>query len=85
MYKKEVMVKNESGLHARPASMFVKEANKYVSDIKVSIESKIFNAKSIMGILSAGITSGTTIEISADGEDAQIAVDNLVKLVEDFE
>ncbi|MCT4593925.1 MAG: HPr family phosphocarrier protein [Anaeromicrobium sp.] len=82
MYKREVTVQNETGLHARPASIFVKEANKYTSNISISIGQKIFNAKSIMGILSAGIKKGTKIEISADGKDSKEAVDNLVSLVE---
>lgn len=83
MIKKDVILKNETGLHARPASLFVKEASKFTSDIKVGKDGKEFNAKSIMGILSMGATKGDTISIKADGKDAIEAVEVLVKLVND--
>lgn len=82
MYRAEVAIKNESGLHARPASMFVKEASRFKSDIKVIKNDKEYNAKSIMGILSMGTVRGDTITISADGFDEKIAVEALIKLVE---
>ncbi|KGG79493.1 phosphocarrier protein HPr, partial [Caloranaerobacter azorensis H53214] len=51
MQKVQVELKNETGLHARPASIFVKEASKYASDIKIIKNGREYNAKSIMGIL----------------------------------
>jgi phosphocarrier protein HPr len=81
MYRETVVLKNETGLHARPASLFVKEASKYVSDIKVEKDGKEYNAKSIMGILSMGAAMGTTINIIADGKDEEEAVKALVELV----
>lgn len=81
MYKQDVTLKNETGLHARPASLFVKEASKYVSDIKIIREGKEYNAKSIMGILSMGAAKGDNITIIAEGEDAKEAIDGLVELV----
>ncbi|CCQ93543.1 phosphohistidinoprotein-hexose phosphotransferase component of PTS system (Hpr) [[Clostridium] ultunense Esp] len=83
MYKEEVTLKNETGLHARPASLFVKEAARFTSEITVKKDGKEYNAKSIMGILSMGAGKGDTILIQAEGSDAEEAVKSLVKLVND--
>ncbi|HSH35735.1 HPr family phosphocarrier protein [Schnuerera sp.] len=83
MYKEEVTLKNETGLHARPASLFVKEASRFTSDITVVKDGKEYNAKSIMGILSMGAGKGDTVLIQAEGSDAEDAVKALVKLVND--
>ncbi len=81
MYKEEVVLKNETGLHARPASIFVKEASKFSSDIKVVKDGKEFNGKSIMGILSMGAGKGDILTIKAEGEDEEKAVKTLVDLI----
>lgn len=83
MLKEEVMLGNETGLHARPASLFVKEAAKFTSNIKVIKDSKECNAKSIMGVLSMGASKGDILVIQAEGNDAEEAVKALVKLVND--
>ncbi|HHV39053.1 MAG TPA: HPr family phosphocarrier protein [Tepidimicrobium sp.] len=83
MYKEEVILKNKTGLHARPASLFVREAAKFSSDIKVIKDNKEYNAKSIMGILSMGAGKGDAITIQADGSDAEEAIESLVKLIND--
>ncbi|MCF6461530.1 HPr family phosphocarrier protein [Clostridium sp. Cult3] len=83
MFKQEVVLQNETGLHARPASLFVKEASRFTADVKVVKDGKEYNAKSIMGILSMGAGKGDTILIQADGDDAEDAVKALVKLVND--
>ncbi|GFN36490.1 HPr family phosphocarrier protein [Tepidimicrobium xylanilyticum] len=83
MYKQEVTLTNETGLHARPASLFVKEASKFTSNVIVEKDGKEYNAKSIMGILSMGAAKGDTIIIKAEGSDAEEAVKALVKLVND--
>ncbi len=83
MYKEKVTLKNETGLHARPASLFVKEAARFTSEITVIKNDKEYNAKSIMGILSMGAGKGDTILIQAEGSDAEEAVKALVKLVDD--
>lgn len=83
MVKQEVTVLNATGLHARPASMFVQTAGKFKSKIFVIKDGNSINAKSIMGIMAGGIAQGTTIEISAEGTDEQEAVDALVKLIND--
>ncbi|NTW72375.1 MAG: HPr family phosphocarrier protein [Eubacteriaceae bacterium] len=82
MTSKEVIVLNATGLHARPASMFVQEAGKYKSEINVIKDGKKINAKSIMGIMAGGISKGTALVVEADGEDEAAAVDALVALIE---
>ncbi len=80
--EKQVTLTNAVGLHARPASIFIREAIKFVSDIFVEKENKLYNAKSIMSILSMSASKGDTIVIRAEGEDAEEAVAALVDLVE---
>lgn len=82
MYVKEVTVKNETGLYARPATYFIKKANEFKSTIWVEKGEKRVNAKSLLGILSLGIVGGTVIKIIADGEDESPAVESLVNMVE---
>ena len=81
MCMKDVEVKNQVGLHARPATFFIQKANEYKSSIWVEKEERRVNAKSLLGILSLGIVGGAKIRIIADGSE-QLAVDGLVKLVE---
>ena len=82
MCMKDVEVKNQVGLHARPATFFIQKANEYKYSIWVEKEERRVNAKSLLGILSLGIVGGAKIRIIADGSDEQLAVDGLVKLVE---
>ncbi|MBR2455390.1 MAG: HPr family phosphocarrier protein [Clostridia bacterium] len=82
MYTKDVEVKNQVGLHARPATFFIQKANEFKSSIWVEKEDRRVNAKSLLGVLSLGIMGGTTIRIIAGGPDEETAVDELVKLVE---
>lgn len=81
MCVKEVMVQNQVGLHARPATFFIQKANEYKSSIWVEKEERRVNAKSLLGVLSLGIVGGTSIRIIADGPDEEEAVENLVELV----
>jgi len=81
MVEKKVVVELETGLHARPAALFVQEANKFTSDIFVVKGSKKVNAKSIMGIMSLAVSRGAEITIQAEGPDAEQAVEVLVELV----
>ncbi len=78
----EVVLKNATGLHARPASQFIQEANKFKSDVSVIKEGNKFNAKSIMAILSMGAGKGTKLVIEAEGEDEKEAVAALKALVD---
>ncbi len=82
MYTKDVEVKNQVGLHARPATFFIQKANEFKSSIWVEKEDRRVNAKSLLGVLSLGIMGGTVIRIHASGSDEEQAVDELVKLVE---
>lgn len=83
MYKKQTKVVNQTGLHARPAATFVQTAKKYEAKITVRRPGgAAVNAKSIVRLLAEEIGQGTEIEISAEGGDAQQAVDELVALVE---
>ncbi|CAJ1001187.1 MULTISPECIES: HPr family phosphocarrier protein [Bacillales] len=81
MVQQQVVVKLKTGLQARPAAFFVQEANRFVSEIFVEKGNKKVNAKSIMGIMSLAISSGTEITISAEGPDAAQAVSSLANLV----
>ena len=82
MYVKEVMVQNQVGLHARPATFFIQKANEFKASIWVEKEERRVNAKSLLGVLSLGVVGGTGIKVIADGVDEQVAVDSLVKLIE---
>ena len=82
MFVKEVSVKNQVGLHARPATFFIQKVNEFKSSVWVEKDERRVNAKSLLGVLSLGIVGGTTIRIMADGSDEEQAVDGLVKLVE---
>ena len=83
MVKKQVEIINKTGLHARPASDFVLAAKKYESKITVCVEQREpVNAKSIVRLLAEGIGQGTKIEIAADGNDEEAALEELVGLVE---
>ncbi|MCI9224357.1 MULTISPECIES: HPr family phosphocarrier protein [unclassified Acutalibacter] len=81
MCAKEVLVQNQVGLHARPATFFIQKANEFKSSIWVEKEERRVNAKSLLGVLSLGIVGGVSIRIIADGTDEQEAVDALVALV----
>ena len=82
MFVKDVMVQNQVGLHARPATFFIQKANEFKSSIWIEKEERRVNAKSLLGILSLGIVSGTQIRIIADGADEQEAVTALIELVD---
>ena len=79
--KKKVTIKNPSGLHARPASLFVQIANKYESDISVSKGKQKVNGKSIMGIMMLAAEMGSKILIVADGPDAENAAKELESIL----
>ncbi len=88
MKESKIIVNNKVGLHARPASLFVQEAAKYASEIKVSTqdpdtkELREANAKSILGVLTLGVFQGMEITIRASGDDEENAVVALLALVE---
>jgi len=80
--EKKLIINNETGLHARPASQLVKKAGKFESKIEIVVDEKEVNAKSIMGIMSLGIGKGDQIILRADGSDAESAIENLTEFIE---
>ena len=78
---REVVVKNQLGLHARPAAMFVKKATGFKSEILVIKDGEEVNGKSIMGLMMLAAAPGTTLTVTAEGSDATAALDELEKLV----
>ena len=81
MISKDVTVKNQVGLHARPATFFIQKANEYKASVWVEKNERKVNAKSLLGVLSLGITKGTEIKLIADGTDEEEAVDGLIELI----
>lgn len=79
MLEKTITIKNEAGLHMRPAGEFAKIATKCTSDVKIIHKEKTINAKSVLNIMAAGIKCGDEIIIQCDGaseeEDLQVLVD----------
>ena len=81
MVVKDITVQNQVGLHSRPATFFIQKAFEFHSSIWVEKDERRANAKSLLGVLSLGVTGGTTIRIIADGPDENEAVEALTKLV----
>ena len=81
MQSAKVVVENEIGLHARPATFFIQKANEYKSSIWVESGDRRVNAKSLLGVLSLGINKGTQIDIIAEGPDEDLAVRSLKELI----
>lgn len=85
MYVKQVVIQNETGLHARPASLFVRKAKEFSASITIknlSTNSNAVNAKSMMMLLTLGCVKNSLVEICGDGENEQQAVDALVTLID---
>ena len=79
--KRKVKIKNKQGLHARPAAIFVQVANKFDSDIVLSKAGQKVNGKSIMGIMMLAAEQGSTLCITAAGDDAHEAAEELERLL----
>ncbi|WP_426980320.1 HPr family phosphocarrier protein [Bacillus pseudomycoides] len=82
MVQKQVEVALKNGLQARPAALFVQEANRFHADIFIEKDGKIVNAKSIMGIMSLAIGSGSSVTIITEGSDAEAALEALAAYVQ---
>ncbi len=86
MYTRQTTIANVTGLHARPASDFIAAANKFNSEITIrrlqGEDTEEANAKSIVHLLTLGLSQGDDVEIGAEGEDEQEAVDSLVALID---
>lgn len=79
---REIAIRNQYGIHARPAAMFVKAASKYEAEVTVEKDNVRVSGKSIMGLMTMEASCGTKIRITAEGVDANQAADELQKLVE---
>ena len=82
MIQRDVIITNNIGLHARPATFFIQKANSFKSSIWIEKDDRKVNAKSLLGVLSMGIAKGMTITLVADGQDENTAVDALVELIQ---
>lgn len=81
MVRKDLMIVNKLGLHARAAAKFVVLASEFEADVQVRRGAKRVNGKSIMGVMMLAAAKGTTIEVTADGPDEQAALERLEDLV----
>ncbi|MEQ8153817.1 MAG: HPr family phosphocarrier protein [Clostridiaceae bacterium] len=85
MVVKEVTVKNATGLHARPATLLVKKASSFKSDVQLEFNGKKANVKSLIGVLSLGITKDALVKVIASGDDETLAAEEIVKLIDTLE
>lgn len=85
MVIKEVVVNSETGLHARPATMLVKKASAFKSEVSIEFDGKSANVKSLIGVLSLGVTKGSTVKITTSGVDEALAAEEVVKLINSLE
>ncbi len=81
MYVKQVVINNQVGLRARPATFFTQKANEFKCSVWIEKEERRVNAKSLLGVLSLGIVKGSAINIVADGDDEEQAVETLCELI----
>jgi len=79
----EVVLLNDSGLHARPAARLVKVTSRFKSSISIVANGKTANAKSMLSLLSLGAEKGTTLRVIAEGEDAEQAIETIAKLLKE--
>lgn len=82
MVSKKVVVRNESGLHARPASVLVKVASGFKSEFTIRMYGYNVNGKSILGVMTLAAESGAQMELILEGPDEQEALDRIVRLFE---
>ena len=85
MVTKEVLVKSSTGLHARPATLLVKKASSFKSDMNIEYNGKKANVKSLIGVLSLGVAKGAVLKVIASGVDETLAVEEVSKLIESFD
>lgn len=77
----ELTIPNEDGLHARPAAKFVKIASRYACEVWVEKDDEEINGKSIMGLMMLAASQGSVIKVTAEGDGADAALEQLTKLV----
>lgn len=81
MISRNVTIQNEIGLHAKPATYFIRKANDFKSTVWVEKDERRVNAKSLLGVLSMGLSKGTTVTLLADGPDEAAALEALDELI----
>lgn len=81
LVKRNIVIKNKLGLHARPASIFVQTANKFEADISIRKGAQEVNGKSIMGIMMLAAGKGSKVQITANGQDAETAIEELAEIL----
>ena len=82
MFTLQTIVKCESGLHNKQATYFIQKANEFRANVWVEVDERRINAKSLLGVLSMAITSGTVVTLIADGPDEETAVKTLAKMLD---
>ncbi|MCJ7691367.1 MAG: HPr family phosphocarrier protein [Clostridiaceae bacterium] len=85
MVTKEVMVSNPKGLHARAATLLVRKASSFKSDISIEYMGKRANIKSLIGILSLGVAPNNVVNVITNGVDEQLALEEIVNLIKGLE
>lgn len=85
MVKKEAIVRSSTGLHARPATLIVRKASGFKSDIYLEYDNKKANVKSLIGVLSLGVKKDSTVTVITSGDDETLAAEEMVKLLENLE
>ena len=83
MFSITTVVKCASGLHNKQATYFIQKANDFHSSIWIEAEERKINAKSLLGVLSMAIVTGTEVTISADGSDEEEAVKTLIDMLQE--
>ena len=84
MLEKNVIIKNETGLHARPAASLVQFVKKYDESIELIVDNKVADAKSIFNVMSLGIAKGTEVILRVEGENEQKTLDEVYKFIDEL-
>ena len=79
MIRKPVTIQNNMDMEDRPVAHLVQEASQYTSQVYIVMGSKKINAKSIMGMMTLGLSAGESVVVSAEGEDEAEAIENIEK------
>jgi len=83
MIEREVTVRNRAGLHTRPASMLVRTASQFESEVFLRRDNYEINGKSVIGVMTLAAEQGATLELLVEGEDEEAAADAIAELFED--
>ena len=84
MLENNVIIKNETGLHARPAASLVQFVKKYDESIEIILDNKVADAKSIFNVMSLGISKGTEVTLRVDGENEEKTLEEVVNFIENL-